>query len=145
MTYSQQPTSEHSALPLETFHKTQPWALAFAALLFSYVVVGGGAGVLWLIDLVNRLVAGSPPSRPFITAWSVNLLFAPIALVGGMLAIGCYSAAGYAYWRKNAADLNNASIALKRLWLWARVTAMVLIAFLVCMFVAVVLTGEFPG
>ena len=71
----------------ELFRVTRPWALGSAVVLLTYAAVGGTAGVLWLIALVQQLVTGPPPGRPFITAWSVNLLFAPIALVGGVLAI----------------------------------------------------------
>ena len=117
-------------------------ALGFAILLLAYAALGGAAGVLWLIDLVDKLVTRPPPGRPFITALSVNLLFAPIALAGGVLAIIYSSAAGRAH---NSDDLERASIALKRLRLWAGVAVVVLIAFLVCMAVAAVLTGEFPG
>lgn len=129
----------------ELIRVTRPWALGFSVLLFTYALVGGAVGVQWLIGLVDGLVAGPPPSRPFITASSVNLLFAPIALVGGVLASGYFTAAGCADWRHNPDDLERASIALNRLRLWAGATAIVLIAFLACMAVAAVLTGEFPG
>jgi predicted ester cyclase len=71
----------HSGL----FRVTRPWALGLSVLLFTYAAAGGTAGVLWLIDLAGRLVAGPPPSKPFITAWSVNLLFVPVALAGARL------------------------------------------------------------
>jgi hypothetical protein len=134
-----------SEAALEAIREARPWALAFAALLLTYAVLGGAVGVLWLIGMVDGLVAGPPPSRPFITASSVNLLFAPIALAGGVLAAGYFSAAGCACRRHGPDDLERASIALKRLWLWTAVAAIILIAFLACMFVAAVLTGEFPG
>jgi hypothetical protein len=129
----------------ELFRVTRPWALGLSVLLLAYAAVGGTVGVLWLIDLAGRLGAGPPPTRPFITAWSVNLLFAPIALAGGVLAIGYSSAAGYTNRRHDADDLERASIALRRLRLWAGVAVIVLVAFLACMAVAAVLTGEFPG
>ena len=132
-------------MQMETFGKTRPWALAFAVLLFMYAGVGGAVGVGWLVVLIWRLVAGPAPTRPFITVFSINLLFAPIALVGAVLVISYFRAAGRAYWRRNSDDLERASIALKRLWLWAGVTVIVLIAFPVCMVVAAVLTGEWPG
>jgi peptidoglycan/LPS O-acetylase OafA/YrhL len=77
--------------------------------------------------------AGQPPAK------------APEMLSGGVLAIGYFRAAGCAYRRHNSEDLERASIALKRLRLWAGVAVIVLIAFLACMAVAAVLTGEFPG
>lgn len=125
----------------EQIRATRPWALGLSVLLFTYAAVGGAAGVIWLVDLASRLAAGPPPTKPFITAWSVNLLFAPIALAGGVLALGCFSAAE----SRNIDDLERASAAVARLRLWARAAVIVLIAFLACMFLAAVLTGEFPG
>ena len=125
--------------------KTRPWALGFAILLFMYATVGGVVGVAWLVVVVWRLIAGPPPTPPFITVWSINLLFAPIALAGGVLAIG-FRAAGRAYWRRSPDDLERASIALKRLWLWAGVTVIVLIAFPSIMIaVAMFVTHDWPG
>jgi hypothetical protein len=78
--------------------------------------------------------------------WSINLLFAPIALAGGVLAIGYFRAAGRAYWRRNSDDLERASTALKRLWLWAGVTMIILIAFPAIMIVvAMFVTHDWPG
>ncbi|QDV38723.1 hypothetical protein [Tautonia plasticadhaerens] len=134
-----------SGAAMEAFRETRPWALASAVFLLTYAAVGGTAGVLWLIALVDQSVTGPPPSRPFITVWSVNLLFAPVALVGGVLAVEYYSAAWFASWRRDSDDLERASIALKRLRLWAGAAMIILIAFLACMAAAAVLTGEFPG
>ena len=125
----------------ELIRATRPWALGLSVLLFTYAAVGGAAGVIWLVDLASRIAAGPPPTKPFITAWSVNLLFAPIALVGGVLALRCFSAAE----SRNIDDLERASATVARLRLWARVAVIVLIASLACMFLAAVLTGEFPG
>lgn len=126
--------------------KTRPWALAFAVLLFTYAAVGGAVGVVWLVVLVSRFVAGPAPTPPFITVSSVNLLFAPIALVGGVLAVRYFRAAERAYWQRNSDDLERASIALKRLWLWAGVTVIILIAFPAIMIVvAMFVTHDWPG
>jgi hypothetical protein len=135
-----------SEAALVAFRKTRPWALAFAILLFMYVAAGGTVGVGWLVLLVYRLFAGPPPTRPFINVASINLLFAPIALAGGLLAVGYFRAAGRAYWRRDSDDLERAAVALKRLWLWAGVAAIVLIAFPVCMIlVAMFVTHDWPG
>ena len=130
---------------LEPFANARPWVLLFTVLLYGYAAVGGAVGVAWGVVLAVRLVTGPAPTRPFITVWSINLLFAPIAFVGAVLATGYFRAAGRASLRRNPDDLERASIALKRLWLWAGVMMIVLIAFTAAMVVAAVLTGEWPG
>jgi len=131
---------------LEALRKTRPWAMGFAVLLFAYAAPGGAVGVGWLGILLYRLVVGPPPGRPFINFASVNLLFAPIALAGGLLAVAYFRAAGRAYWRRSSDDLERASIALNRLWLWAGMATIVLIAFPVCMIlVAMFVTHDWPG
>jgi len=135
-----------SEAALVAFRKTRPWAMGFAVLLFAYAAAGGTVGVGWLVILFARLFAGPPPTKPFITAASINLLFAPIALIGGLLAVGYFRAAGRAYWRRSSDDLERASIALNRLWLWAGMATIVLIAFPVCMIlVAMFVTHDWPG
>ena len=134
--------SEAALLALKN---TRPWAMLFAIFLFGYATVGGAIGVGWLVILISRFASGPPPTRPFIVWQSINLLFAPLALVGGLLAIAYLRAAGRAYWRRSSDDLEHASIALKRLWRWAGVGLIILIAFPVLMVVAAMLTGEWPG
>ena len=66
--------------------------------------------------------------------------------MGGVLALGYFRAAGRTYWRRNSDDLERASIALKRFWLWAGVTVIVLIAFPAIMIaVAMFVTHDWPG
>jgi len=135
-----------SEAALEALAKTRPWVMGFAVLLFVYVAVGGAVGVGWLVFLSIRLLAGPPPTPPFINVASVNLLFAPIALAGGLLAVGFFRAAGRAYRRRDSDDLERASVALKRLWLWAGVAMIVLIAFPAIMIaVAMFVTHDWPG
>ena len=135
-----------SEAALEALRKTRPWAMSFAVLLFAYAAAGGGVGIVWLVLLLNRLVAGPPPTPPFINLASVHLLFAPLALVGGLLAVGYFHAAGRAYWRRSSDDLERASIALKRLWLWAGLSTIVLMALPVCMLlIAMFVTHDWPG
>lgn len=134
-----------SETALETLHKTRPWALGFGVLLFSYAAVGGTVGLGWLAWLIWSLVTGPAPSRPFITIASVNLLFAPIAFAGAVRAIAYHRAVGQAYFRRNTDDLDRASIASRRLCVWAGAATIVLIAFPVCMVLAAILTGEWPG
>ncbi|MDG3004395.1 hypothetical protein [Paludisphaera mucosa] len=88
---------------------TRPWALGFSVLLLTYAAVGGTAGVMWLVALTEQFAAGPPPGRPFFTAWSVNLLFAPVALVGGVLTVECFCAAWLVSWRDDSSDLSRAS------------------------------------
>jgi uncharacterized membrane protein YbhN (UPF0104 family) len=131
---------------LEALRKTRPWAMGFAVLLFAYAAAGGAVGAGWLGILVYRLFAGPPPTRPFINVASINLLFAPIALAGGLLAVAYFRAAGRAFWRRSSDDLERASVALRRLWLWGGVATIVLIAFPVCMIlVAMFVTHDWPG
>ena len=135
-----------SEAALVALRKTRPWAMAFAVFLFVYAAAGGAVGGVWLAVLVKRLVAGPPPTPPFINPWSVNLLFAPIALAGGVLAVGYVRAAGRAYWRRDSDALERASIALKRLWLWAGVAMIVLIALAaVVIAIAMFVTHDWPG
>jgi hypothetical protein len=135
-----------SEAALAALRNTRPWALMFAVLLFTYTAVGGAVGMVWLVILVAKIIRGPAPTPPFITVWSINLLFAPIALAGGVLAVGYFRAAGRAYFRRNFDDLERASIALKRLWLWAGVRMIVLIAFpAVMILVAMFVTHDWPG
>ena len=135
-----------SEAALEAFRKTRPWAMSFAVLLFTYAAAGGAVGVGWLGILFYRLFAGPRPTPPYINLASINLLFAPIALAGGLRAVAYFRAAGRAYRRRDSDDLERAVIALKRLWLWAGVATIVLIAFPVCMIlVAMFVTHDWPG
>ena len=134
-----------SEATLIALRKTRPWAMLFAVFLFAYAAAGGAAGVVWLVFLVARFVTGPRPTPPFIVWQSINLLFAPLALAGGLLAVAYFRAAGRAYWRRGSDDLERASIALNRLWRWAGVTIIILVAFPVLMFIAALLTHEFPG
>lgn len=131
---------------LEAFRKTRPWAMLFAVLLFMYAAAGGAVGVVWLVLLLRRLVAGPPPRPPYINPWSINLLFAPLAAVGGGLAVSYFRAAGNAYWRRNGDDLERASIRLKRLWLCAGAAVILMIALALCViFIAMFVTHDWPG
>jgi uncharacterized membrane protein YbhN (UPF0104 family) len=135
-----------SEAALDAIRRTRPWAMGFAVLLFTYAAAGGAVGVVWLVLLFTRLVAGPPPTRPFINPASINLLFAPIALAGALLAVAYVRAAGRAYWRRDGDDLERTAIALRRLWLWAGVATIVLIAFPVCiLLVAMFVTHDWPG
>lgn len=133
-----------SEAALEALRKTRPWAMLFAIPLFLYAAVGGTVGIGWVVILASRLVTGPAPTPPYINFASINLLFAPIALVGGVLAVRYFRAAGRAYWRRDGDDVERALVALKRLWLWVGVTIIVLILFPVSMVVAAVLTHEWP-
>jgi hypothetical protein len=131
---------------LAALSKKRPLALAFAILLFTYAAVGGTVGVVWLIILVRRLIMGPAPTPPFINVASINLLFAPIALVGALLTIAYFRAAGRACGRRSSDDLERASIAQKRLWLWLAVAIVVVIAFAATMIlVAMFVTHDWPG
>jgi hypothetical protein len=135
-----------SEAALAALRKTRPWAMLFAVLLFAYAAAGGAVGVVWLVGLVSGLVKGPAPKPPFVTAMSINLLFAPIAMLGGTAAIGYFRAAGYAYRRRDADDLERAAVALNRLWLWAGVAVIVLIALPAVMIaIAMFVTHDWPG
>jgi hypothetical protein len=136
---------QHTAARVGAVAEARAAVLVLAVLLYLYAAVGGAVGVGWLFALVGRLVAGPPPGRPFVTVWSVNLLFAPVALVGAVLASGYLRAVGCALARGGADELGRVSVAVKRLWVWAGVAMSVVVAFAGAMVVAAVLTGEWPG
>jgi hypothetical protein len=120
--------------------KSRPWALLFAIVLFIYALLGGGFGTMWLVVLIARFGDTNFPEGQFIVISTGNLMFAPIAFVGGLLSMRFISAAGRAYNHRSSEDLERALTRMKHIWIWAGATVIALIAFpMIVMFIAAVL------
>lgn len=112
---------------LKAILKTRPWALVFAILLLLYAAAGGTIGTIWLVVLLTNQVTPGTPLGQFIVGSTFNLVCAPIALVGGILAILYFRAAGRAYARRGTDELERAMTAQLRVWRWAAVALTVLL------------------
>ncbi len=108
--------------------KTRPWALVCAIFLFLYAVAGGGLGTMWLVAMIVKRDEPGFPLGQFIVISTANLLFAPLALVGGVLAMRYINTAARAYNARSSEDLERAMIAQKHIWRWAGVTVIALFA-----------------
>lgn len=128
--YREAPTGEvvASEAALLALKRTRPWAMLCAIGLFVYALFGGGMGCVWLIALIVKRGEPNFPVGQFIVISTGNLLFAPIALVGGFLAIRYHRAAGRAYNGRSSNDLERALITQGHIWRWAGVTMIALFA-----------------
>lgn len=146
LTYRDAPTGDvvASDAALLALKKTRPWALLFAIVLFVYALLGGGLGTMWLIVLITK--GGQPgySMGEFIVLSTVNLVLAPIALVGGLLSMRYIAAAGRAYNVRSSEDLERALIRLKHLWLWASLTVIALFALPVMILFVAALMDVWP-
>ena len=122
---------------LGALRQSRPWAMLFAVALFVYAAAGGVIGTICLVTLLaNRGQPGFPVGA-FIVLSAANLLFSPIALVGGVLAMRYTTAAGRAFNGRSSRELERALVAQKHVWRWAGVAVMALFALpLIVMFVA---------
>ena len=137
--YRDGPTGEvvASDATLAALKKARPWALLLAIGLFVYALAGGGLGVTWLVVLIIRRGQAGFPVGQFIVISTGNLLFAPIALVGGILAMRYIAAAGRAYNGRSSEALERALVAQTHVWRWAGVAVIAVLAFpVIVMFVA---------
>ena len=146
LSYSNAPTGEVVATEaaLKALGRTRPWAMLCAVGMFIYTLIGGGLGITWLIVLINRHNDPNFPVGQFIVISSGNLLFAPIALIGGILAIRHHGAAGRAHMWRNSSDLERALITQQTIWRWAALTMIALFALPVIVFGIAGIMGVFP-
>jgi hypothetical protein len=129
--YRGEPTGDvvASDAALLALKKTRPWALLFAIALFVYGVVGGLMGTIWMVVMILKRAQPAFPVWQFIVISTGNLLFAPIALVGGVLALRYTAAAGRAYNGRSSEDLERALNRQKHVWLWAAATVIAVLGF----------------
>lgn len=123
---------------LTAIAKTRPWAMLCAVCMFLYAIVGGGLGVMWLLVAVF----GSPGGLvEFVILIPPNLIGAPLAFIGGILAVRYHAAVGRAMIRRNTEDLERALIRQTHIWRWAGATVLALFA----MPPIILLTGYLAG
>ena len=136
--YDSGPSGEVAAteLGLVALARTRVWLLLLAIALFVYSAVGGlGGAVLMVVIIINR--GKDDISQPPAVVISVaNLLFATLALIGGILLMRYWSAAGKACRLRRPEDLERSLIAQHRLW---RYLVIVLISLLVLPFLLIAL------
>ena len=144
--YREAPTGAVAASDpaLLSLKKSRPWAMLFAITLFVYALAGGGLGTIWLVVLIIKRRDPGFPVGQFILISTGNVMFAPIALVGGVLALRFIAAAGRAYNRRSSKDLERALIAQQHIWRWTGVTVIALLAFPVIVFLIAGIMGVFP-
>lgn len=139
LTYREAPMGEVvvSDAALQALRASRPWAMLFAISLFVLAVAGAVLGSISLVALVaNRRQSGFPVGQ-FIVVSTGNVLFAPVALVGGVLAMRYVAAAGRAYYRRCSEELERAVTAQKHVWHWAAAVVLAVFAFpVIVMFVA---------
>jgi hypothetical protein len=115
-----------SEAALKALGKTRPWALGCAIGMFVYALVGGVLGTMWLFVAIFK--APGVGLAQFIIMSTPNLIGAPLALVGGLLAIRYHRAVNRALARRNTEDLERALIVQLHIWRWAAVTVLGLFA-----------------
>ena len=108
--------------------KARPWALVCAIGMFVYAAVGGTMGTVWLVVAIRRAGDASFPLAKFVVMIPPNLVGAPLALVGGLLAVQYHAAAGRAFYGRNSDELARALVVQGRIWRWAAVTVAALFA-----------------
>ncbi len=143
--YRDAPTGEvvASEAALRALAKTRPWALLCAIGLFMYAVAGAGLGG-WLVVLRTNRGLPNFPVWQFIVITTANLLFAPLALVGGFLAMQHHVAAGRAHNRRSSPDLERALVAQLRVWRWGVVVIVALFGFPVAVLFVAALMDVWP-
>lgn len=124
--------------------QSRPWAQLFAIAIFLYGVAGLGLGTTWLIVLLTSRGRPNFPTGQFIVISAGNLLFAPIAIVGGVLAMRFILAAGRAYNSRSSEDLERALIAQQRIWRWVGMTVIALLCFPVLVFFIAAMMNVWP-
>jgi hypothetical protein len=131
LTYREAPKGDvvASEAALRALAKTRPWALFCATGMFVYALFGGGSATVWLVVWIARAGELADSFERFVViVVPINLVGAPLALLGGILALRYHAAAGRAYSGRNSEDLDRALIAQTRIWRWAGVTVLALFA-----------------
>ena len=146
LSYKNAPTGEVVATEaaLKALGRTRPCAMLCAIGMFIYALVGGGMGIVWLVVLIQRRNDPSFPVGQFIVISSSNLLFAPIAIVGGVLAIRHHAAAGRAHMWRNSSDLERSLITQLYIWRWAALVMLALFATPLIVLGIAGIMGVFP-
>jgi hypothetical protein len=144
--YRDAPTGDvvASDAALLALKRSRPWALLFAIVLFVYALLGLGLGTMWLVVLLTK---GGQPGYSmweFIILSTVNLVLAPIALVGALLAMRYIAAAGRAYNGRNSEDLERALKRQQLIWLWAGLTVIAMFALPVAILFVAALMNVWP-
>lgn len=127
LTYFGAATGEVSAseAAIRALRKSRSWALFCAIGMFIYAVVGGFLGLMWL----GAVIFGNPGNLlQFVIIIPPNLIGAPLALTGGILAIRYYRAVTRALTRRNPEDLERTLVMQLWIWRWAAVTVVALFA-----------------
>ena len=113
---------------LRAMAKTRPWAILCAIGMFIYALVGGFLGTMWLLVAIFR--GGQPEVglTEFVIVIPPNLIGAPLALAGGLLAVRYHAAVGRTLARRNTEDLERALTLQLYIWRWAALAVLALFA-----------------
>lgn len=117
-----------SDVTMKAMMKTRPWALGCAVGMFIYALIGGFLGVMWLGVIIFKRGQPDVSMLQFAIITPPNLIGAPLALIGGILALRYHAAVGRAHTWRNSEDLERAIIRLGHVWRWAGVTVLALFA-----------------
>ena len=126
-----------SEAALGALARTRKWLLLLAIALFVYAGVGGlgGAGMLF-VAITEGGGEADFEAAPFYVIGITNLVFALLALVGGIYLMRFWSAAGLALRLRRPEDMDRVLIAQHRVW---RFACIVLVAVLALPFMLVAL------
>lgn len=118
--------------------RTRKWLLLLAIALFVYSAVGsmGGAGALYVVMVEGGEGEVDFDAAPFIGLGVGNLIFATVAIIGGIYLMRFWSAAGRAIRLRRPEDLERVLIAQHRLW---RFVCLVLVVVLALPFLIIAL------
>jgi hypothetical protein len=118
--------------------------MLFAIGLFIYAGPGLVVGTVWLIIAITK--GGQPgyTGPEFIIGSTINLVLAPLALIGGILSIRYANAAGRAYVKRSSEALERAIRRQLHIWRWALATLLALCAIPVILFGIAAIMGVWP-
>ena len=141
--YPEAPTRDvvASDAAMTSLAKSRPWALGCAIGMFIYALAGGIMGTVWLVVTIRRFGDPTFELAKFIPLIVPNLLGAPLALIGGILALRYHAAAGRANAWRNSQDLERALSTQGLIWRWAAVTLLALFAMPLIILWTGVMTG----
>jgi hypothetical protein len=127
LTYFASPTGDivASETALRTMMKTRRWAMLCAIAMFIYSLIGGVLGTMWTL----AVIFGNPGNLfQFAIIIPPNVIGAPLAFTGGLLAVRYHAAVGRANARRNTEDLERALTLQLYIWRWAGITVLALFA-----------------